>query len=193
MPGSAQGPHGGGWKGVRDWCGFEVAQLGGLAEVEVLENADILIIHIDADVADEDEVQCAQPCPPVEDTIDELRVVLLGWLGEQSIPEDVVFCIPSKSTEAWVLAALFPDDAVVLPCDPPPQAAQGPCLECRDDPASILIGKRPKLVKNASGRAKKITKMYEQQGSRLTTAWVGVRAVCTQAERFSLDVVSALS
>jgi len=182
-----QGPFGGGWKGVREWCIKEVRELGGLNQVG-MKNSDLLIIHIDADVADEDEIQCARACPPPEDTVEELHRMLLTWLGEDRKPEEVLFCVPSKSIEAWVLAALFPNDRHVFPCTPTPNAAKGPCLECRPDIASILIGKRPKLVKRQNGRHKKITSKYIENKAHFQDAWTNVRKVCSLAEHFHQEL-----
>jgi hypothetical protein len=49
--GGDAGPHGGGWKGVRGWC-QSVRDAGGIKAVGALpEDVDLLVIHIDADIA----------------------------------------------------------------------------------------------------------------------------------------------
>ena len=49
------GHFGGGWKGVSGWCGLVCQRNGGLAADIVLDTYDMLILHLDADVADENE------------------------------------------------------------------------------------------------------------------------------------------
>ena len=87
--GGDQGPLGGGWKGVRAWC-RQAAEQGGLEASGRLANTDLLIVHVDADVADEEEIACARPCPPPSDTVDALREVVLSWIGEQRIPTEEI-------------------------------------------------------------------------------------------------------
>lgn len=65
--GGDQGPLGGGWRGVEAWC-RQVADLGGLSASGRLANADLLIVHVDADIADEEDIACAKPCPPPSPT-----------------------------------------------------------------------------------------------------------------------------
>src|SRR5206468_4098251 len=97
---------------------------------------DVLMLHLDADVADrsyanggiEEAVQdlpCVQACPPPAASTDPLRVVLLRWVGESYVPPRTVLCTPSKSVEAWVVAALFPNDMSVtrgIECWPNPES-----------------------------------------------------------------------
>ncbi|MCU0229501.1 MAG: hypothetical protein MUF01_17870 [Bryobacterales bacterium] len=49
------GQFGGGWKGVSGWCGLVCDRSGRLKEDIVLDTYDVLILHLDADVADEKE------------------------------------------------------------------------------------------------------------------------------------------
>jgi hypothetical protein len=48
--GGHAGPLGGGWKGVRRWCQQEAPVGGGPLRV-LLQNHDLIIVHVDADVA----------------------------------------------------------------------------------------------------------------------------------------------
>src|SRR6266545_3925071 len=67
---------------------------------------------------------CVQPCPPPSASTNPLRQVLLRWLSESDMPPRTVLCTPSKSMEAWVVAALFPHDAAVnrgIECWPNPE------------------------------------------------------------------------
>src|SRR6478735_7995827 len=118
------GPLGGGWKGVYKWC-RQSALLGGrLSGDPIFINYDLLVLHLDADVAGEDpanhpinpipelagQLPCEQACPPPSASTDPLRLAMLSWVGEAHTPPRTVLCTPSKSTDAWVMAACFPMD-----------------------------------------------------------------------------------
>jgi hypothetical protein len=64
--GGNQGTFGGGWKGVRAWCQNLSNDFQNLAAYLKTVELDILIIHIDADVARDNEINCAIPCPPAK-------------------------------------------------------------------------------------------------------------------------------
>ncbi|MEN8220446.1 MAG: hypothetical protein ABFS56_29675 [Pseudomonadota bacterium] len=65
-----QGAFGGGWKGVRAWCQNLTNDFQNLAAYLKTVELDILIIHVDTDVARDNEINCAMPCPPAQDTCD---------------------------------------------------------------------------------------------------------------------------
>lgn len=170
-----------GWTGVRNWCEQCRDDYGGLGErlaQAPLVNTTALVIHVDADIAGHEKIACERPCPPASDTVDALRETVLGWGGEQEVPPAAVLCIPSKSTEAWVLAALYPDDKLV-----------GPDLECRRDPAASLKQRPEKLVRGEH----KMLDAYRDVAERMTEGWRHVRKVCTQAARFASDFADAVS
>lgn len=177
------GPHGGGWKGVRSWCYSMVAESGSLRDSSALVFADLLIVHIDADVADENEVSCGKPCPPASHTTDSLRAVLLGWAGETILPAKVVFCTPSKNTESWVVAALYPNDRII---------SAG--IECHANPAAILCSKPApqRLVRRKDNRYRKLEDRYKAKATVFTNAWNSIRKICSEAERFSVEFETAL-
>ncbi len=182
--GGDQGTFGGGWKGVRAWC-QQSSEQGGILSSGGLENTDVLIVHVDADVADDREVACVQPCPHPSATTDALRTMILSWLGEDTLPSKTIFCIPSKSTEAWVLAGLFPDDPHVVPCDS--SLEDNLCLECQVDPASLLINKKrsgKRLVRRKNGRVRKDTRSYKAIQGILVQEWPQIVAICSEAQRF---------
>lgn len=86
----AFGPLGGGWGGVYRWCRQAVDRSGGSVRSDPLfDFHDLLVLHLDADVADKsypeanihdnyEDLPCAEPCPPSQATTDRLRRVLLG-------------------------------------------------------------------------------------------------------------------
>lgn len=181
--GGAQGGLGGGWKGVCRWC-MEARDAGGLHDSGVMLIPDLLIIHIDAEVADEKELLCAQPCPPPSDTVDELKEAVLGWLGEKSIPPDLLICIPSKSTEAWVIACLHSGD---------PQIRRLKInLECLNKPETLLISRQEGLVRRKQKSIRKMTAAYRQVKPRLATGWSRAKRKCQEASRFAGELKQAI-
>jgi hypothetical protein len=184
-----------GWPGAYRWCREAVDRAGRLGNDVVLLAYDILILHLDADVAnldyggahiedapDPNDLPCADVvCPPPTTTTDSLRLVLLRWAGETATPPKVVLCTPSKNTEAWVLAALYPAEAVIT----------GGNLECVAAPANLL-GAKPaaeRLVR--SGR--KDRERYEARTQDMANAWPQVRQICTEAERFSVEFLKEVT
>jgi hypothetical protein len=178
------GPHGGGWKGVRSWCRAMAEESGSLGASSALFFADILIIHVDADVADDREVNCARPCPPCCDTTNALRVAILEWGNEMKKPEKVVFCTPSRNSEAWVIAALYPNDKIVT--------SGG--LECRQSPEAYLAGKPAdeKIVRKNGRKYKKEEALYRSRQSTFMEKWAFVRSCCSEADRFSTEYLDAI-
>lgn len=184
------GDYGGGWSGVYKWCVDAAHQGGGrLSGNGMLENYDLLIIHVDADVAgagygggnitprlSDLALPCAQPCPPAEDTVNALRAVLLSWCGENKPPPRTVLCIPSKSMEAWVAAALFPQDVIVKKNTQP--------FECYADPEARLRV-QPARVRNA-----KSVPGYRAKQTELSAAWPCLAGPggLSQAARFDADL-----
>ena len=188
----ASGLLGSGWAGVYRWCHSPAARGGGrLGGNQLLfQDYDVLILHLDADVAAEDyahgsivpvagdrTLPCEQPCPPASATTDALRGVLLSWCGETSGPTHTVICMPSTSTEAWVIAALFPNDR-----------AMSLNIECYPDPESRL-GQQPK-----KRRIRKSQGTYRAVSRRLTAAWPSLGRVgnLSEARRFEDEVLGAL-
>jgi len=183
-----------GWEGVRRWCERQCERFGdpdAALSRPPLAGSHAVVVHIDADVADPDKLNCRSDCPPAEDTVNALRDVLLCWSKVPGAPPSVVFCIPSKAIEVWVYAALCRRDDV-----------DGEWLECRDAPESLLAGLpgKPKLVhkerepasKGAGRRWRKVTDAYREAAPRVAAAWPHVCSVCTQAERFDRELRAAL-
>ncbi|MEW6749726.1 MAG: hypothetical protein AB1505_01950 [Candidatus Latescibacterota bacterium] len=183
----AFGPRGGGWVGVYRWCKQAASRGQGRLSADRLlfETYHVLVLHVDADVAGREytdativpdsadgRLPCQQPCPPASATTDALRGVLLSWCGEVAAPDRVVLCIPSKSTEAWVIAALFPGDR-----------AMSLGIECYPDPEGRLAP-QPKR-----GRIRKTQRDYQARATDLQAAWsaTATPAVCGEALRFQQE------
>jgi len=182
-----------GWGGVYRWCCESVERAGHLRDDVLKHSYDLVILHVDADVAHSNyaaahisnaanpgDLPCDQPCPPPNATTDALRRVILGWANEEVTPPFVVLCTPSKCVEAWVLAALYPTDPAVT----------GEGLECHPSPGVLLQVKpaHERLIR--SGR--KDAKRYEAKGGDISTAWPVVRQICSEAERFSTELLLAV-
>lgn len=177
-----------GWGGVYLWCQGILQRNGERLTGDMLfDEHDLLILHLDADVAAKSysdceiddstgDLPCEESCPPPAATTDRLRLVLLRWLGETSIPEKTVLCTPSKSCETWTVAALFPDDAVMI--------RKG--WECHPKPESRL-GTKPKAV-----RVYKTEASYKLIQDDITAAWPRLTVELSEAGRFSDDFVSAV-
>lgn len=179
----------GGWGEVYRWCRQSACEGGGsVSGSSVLSGHDLLIVHVDADVASKtyasahiqdapcENLPCEEPCPPPEHTTNALRGVVLNWLGEHECPQRIVLCTPSKSTEAWVLAAMRPEHRLVQQND----------WECYPNPERQL-GTLPR-----GRRFEKSQHDYRRIEGDLTTAWPIVSARLTEAARFESEFLAAV-
>jgi hypothetical protein len=186
------GTTGFGWPGVYRWCREAVEKGGGsISGGPVLESYDAVVLQVDADVAGASyqqghiddatgDLPCEKQCPPPQATTDALRPVLLRWLGEAVAPRRLAICMPSKSLEAWLLAGLYPNDAVV----------ESGTLECRANPERLLSGK-PKDGRLVRGSHKDFN-MYQNRAQDFAQNWSCVEQKCTQAKRFAVDLRMAI-
>jgi hypothetical protein len=191
---SAFGSMGTGWVGVYKWCHAAAARGNGNLSGDRLifgaGNYDLLLLHLDGDVAGcnysdgslvplqhDGALPCAQACPPPKDTMNELRKVLLSWCGEAVTPPKTVLCLPSKSTEAWVVALLFPTDQAI---------AQG--IECYANPESRL-GQQPAAV-----GIRKTKRDYLSRSAELAQAWprIATPAAVGEAFRFQTEFLATV-
>lgn len=185
----------GGWKGVLAWCeGISMVSQAG--RDEAIRQADCLIIHIDADVATDPNFKSPpldNPCPPAKNACDWVRNHLTAMLGGSVSPK-VVLCVPAQDLEAWVLCALHPD-----------VADEYAPIECRQEPATLLVQRPPhRLVRRKDGgRLKKEPARYKSSLPKTIKGWpncaAGEPPRCPEARRFeqaakqALGVVSSLS
>jgi|GEM_PF-1461327 len=186
---------GGGWAKVYLWCRQMLSDSGGNARNSSLfQQHEILVIQVDADVADKrytDDQRimnppqdlplnmpcarpCTTPCPRPREITDALRAVVLGWLNETSTPPQTVICIPSRSIETWVLVALFPNDPT----------AKRANIECRRD-CDVRL-KTHGLIKSGQ----KLINEYRANEKAMAAAWGHVRGRCAEAERFSQEFLA---
>lgn len=179
---------GSGWGGVFKWC--QQFRQRGAASIEAdatLSGFDLVIVHLDADVADKSyadcgaamaqaatglrPLPCAKPCPPPGDSVAALEAVLLDWLGIAATGARSLFCIPSKASESWLAAAALPAGHALL---------NG--LECRFDLETRLAA-LPKAQ-----RIRKTRRDYQDRASQITAQWRAVTAQCQQAVCFEQQV-----
>jgi hypothetical protein len=198
QPTTTFGETGTGWKGVRRWC-RETWQRAGSSLGTILSSAvgpplDLLVIHVDASIASETDLQADEdlpveevqlPCPPAIATASRLRQVIAHWLRcGDSFPPQVILAIPAQDTESWTFAALFPND---------PLCAR-PDYECirsgRDHPAyRLTLAKYGRLLQRSEGRIKKPERNYRAVAPKISDVWETVCRICSQAERFSEDIL----
>ena len=106
-----------------------------------------------------------------------IQAVILRWLGERQCPTQLVLCTPSKSTEAWVIAAVWPTNPLILRGN----------WECHEDPERQL-GALPKRR-----RFEKAVRDYRGKQDVMTAAWPAVSANLAEAARFEREFLAALS
>jgi len=176
--GDFRGEYGTGWKGVLRWCDACKVDFVDLTSHPLFRNFDVLIIHLDADIADETDIKLALQCPPASATTDRLRDLLCKRTGMSQMPGNIVLCVPSKATEAWVLAALYPDEKYSTH------------IECVPRPADRLAGKPATERLVSSG--KKLPQKYEHRKDDITEQWPRVRLTCAEAQRFDHDLRRAV-
>lgn len=188
-------PHlGTGWSGVLKWCQAAGQRHNGPLDTDpTLDGYDLLIIHLDTDVAlkryaDCGEVvsdaatrlgwlplPCNKPCPPVADSCAQLQAALLTWLAPATPGTKSVWCIPAQSTGAWLAAAVLKADNKLLHR-----------LEC-DSTVEDALSRLP-----LKQRIKKTVPDYRKHADSLRVNWSQVKAQCSQAQVFERDVLAAV-
>ena len=180
---NSQGPLGGGWPGVFSWC--QIQGSGGAdACIDILANLNVLVIHVDADIARERDLahlSLTRPCPPASDTVDRVRDHLLDKLGLREPPPRLVFCIPAQATEAWVFACLHPDE---VDFHQP--------FECRPKPESLLVAKGPyRLARKKGSKVDKDVGRYRDAAGDISAGWDQACGRLAEAERFRREFLQA--
>jgi len=197
-----------GWCGVFEWClKYRRGEGGDLEDHPLLtaSRPDLLILHLDADVADAKYTYCRKkivaeaaalgalpcvdpcppPCPPVQPPADALEIVLRSWLSPTAIGPCTVICIPSKAIDSWVAAALPDDSGIKIEGD----------IECDPDMPARLEALRGKLAvkrKRVGQYKHKRSSEYRKHATRITAEWSRICERCSQARRFHKDLLSAV-
>lgn len=165
-----------GWAGVQHWCQRYGSRLTRFMR-EYGEPLDLLVIQVDASIAHNPAINLERPCPPASDTSDALRDLVVQWVGGQ-LPHNVIVAIPSKTSDAWVCAALVGGNAL---------------LECDPEPLGRLVtvaGLGFNLKRSPDGKVRKPT--ARQYGIHLAPHVAAhfdqVRSGCSEAEQFAQQV-----
>lgn len=197
QPEATQPIMGTGWCGVLKWCqaAHQRHQLhhGSLDTDPTLVGFDLIIIHLDVDVASKQygdcggllaataqdsnwgSLPCMQPCPPVSDTVDFLGEVIKSWLGPVTPGDRTLFCLPAQSSGTWLAAAVLDSSDPLL--------ANGEC--------DLTLESRLKQLPKAQ-RIKKTIKEYRSHAPHITQKWLQVKQICTQAEVFEHLVLATI-
>lgn len=194
QPEATQGILGTGWCGVLKWLQAAHQRHSGSLDTDpTLVGFDLLIVHLDVDVASkqygdcglsiEDIAQknhwgtlpCAQPCPPVSDTVNALDNVIKSWISETKSDDRTVFCLPAQSAGTWLAAAVLPSEHRLL--------MGGEC----DLKIESQLEQLPK-----NQRIKKKTREYRNYAPSITAQWSQVKQICTQAEHFEQLVLTKI-
>ena len=183
-----------GWSGVLKWCHAAGRRHAGTLDADpTLEGFDLLIIHLDVDVAAasyEDcgpavtemaianewaALPCAHPCPPASASVAPLTDALMSWLQPAQPGAKTVLCLPAQSIGAWLAAATLPSGHALLSA-----------AECNAQLESRLSNLP------LSQRIKKTPRDYRAAASKVAANWDAVRAHCGQARAFEQAVLAVL-
>lgn len=187
---------GGGWCGVNKWCSaYKARGASSLKTDTTLQRFDLIILHVDADIAEKNYADCGKvwssdsahnkwtplptanlPCPPVHTAINIVSKAILSWLGITALDACTVLCIPSKASEAWLIAAAFSPDH---------RLQQN--IECHPKLETALAA-LPK-----SERIRKCIPEYRKHAKTITANWEGVTRTCSQAGEFTDSISAALA
>ena len=189
------GAKGSGWCGVARWCRAKAAEGFGNFETDpTMQHFDLVIIHLDGDVADKSYADCGENFPGeglpldlgptmVAQRVAMLEKTLCEWLGVSAPGSKTVWCIPHLAMEAWIVAALFPSEVAALF---PSENESGDSLESTPNLDKWLA------VRPLTLRLRKNTRDYKAWATEFTQGWPFAITTCSQASRFDSDVRSHL-
>jgi hypothetical protein len=187
QPENPSGKRGAGWGGVLKRCWeFRKRKLAGFEEDPTAELYDLLILHLDADVAGKlysntlrladhpfalnnfGVLPCEKPCPPAEDSVNELKAVITSWIDIGPLGGKTTLCIPSKSSDAWLAAAVFYSDPDLMDN-----------IECKNMAKELEKLKVKFRIK---------MREYQKSAEKITANWEQVCQLCPQADAFHQDM-----
>jgi hypothetical protein len=164
-----------GWRGVLAWCSA-VSESLRVSRDTVLSKADILVVHVDGDVARDNGFSVpafSADIPPVEALCDHVRRRIAELFGGD-LPANVVVCVPALDLEAWLVAGLHPE-----------VADEHEPIECFDNPAQLLLGRAPhRMIRMKDGRFRKVTERYKDAVDAFLASWAECVARAPQAGVF---------
>ncbi|NQZ10439.1 MAG: hypothetical protein HRT35_25075 [Algicola sp.] len=196
QPEATQPRMGEGWNGVLKWCYATSQRFDGVLDDDpTLAGFDLLILHLDVDVAamrysdggalvtqlaqthDWGALPCVRSCPPVIDSCNELLSVLRSWLGGVSIGERTVVCLPAQSSGTWLAASYLPSGHRLLAG-----------VECND-----AVEEQLKYLTLTLKIKKKSQREYRKKAGEISNNWRRVTELCRQAQAFEDAVRAVLS
>jgi hypothetical protein len=176
---AGQPVQGGGWPAVRAWCLEWGSKLEALMRGVEGQDLHLLVIHVDCSMAQ--NVGARHPCPPAKTTADALRSVInSSWLGRPTQPPYLVLATPAQATEAWLVAALVPPYGRLA------------SVECRVDVENELVARRILSRRPGGGGVRKPVARFEPLAADMVQRLADVRAACSEADRFGLELLSAI-
>lgn len=192
-----------GWKGVQRWC-KETWKIQGSSLETILDEGsemplDFLIIHLDADIVRENDLQdgivnpivgIPFPCPPASQNVHAIQNIVIHWLNQEALPERVILAIPSQDTENWTFAALYPSDVLC-------QNANYECIQQgitrNNHPAyRLTLREYGKYLKRDGSEIKKHVNRYRQIANQVGINWETVCQICAQASAFQQAIIERL-
>ena len=197
------GEFGTGWKGVRYWC-RQMAKDNDLdifLSDEAGTNLDLLVVHVDADIVTEHDLQeglgevnldIPVPCPPADGNAHAIQQLFHRWLLKENLPSKIVFAIPSQDMENWTFAALFPSDTL---CERPDYECIQSGRNRNNHPGHCLTLQQyawpgcGKILTRHNGEIKKSEKRYRRIVGKIVENWETVCGICTQAAAFEQSVL----
>jgi hypothetical protein len=183
-----------GWGGVLKWCDAAGRRHAASLDTDpTLEGFDLLVIHLDMDVAQKQYADCGlgvpeqatangwaalpchMPCPPVAATCTRLEAVLRSWLNPAKAGAKTVLCLPAQSSGTWLAVATLPADHALLVG-----------AEC-----NVVLEKSLEQLPLAQ-RIRKSPREYKAHARQVTANWAGIKALCSRAAAFEQAVQAAL-
>jgi hypothetical protein len=185
-----------GWEGVVLWChNVKSRILTSIDDDPFCNFYDMLIIHIDGDVAFDSysscnnhivalskeyhwcKLPCSANCPPASETCNNLEMTIHSWLKPVKKGNRTVICIPAMSPETWIAVAVLPPADRLFAGNPECYRA----INTRLNNAKLEY------------RVKKTPRDYERVKPKITGLWSKITNVCDQAKKFEADVLSIVN
>lgn len=169
-----------GWKGVVKYAA-SLAERAAMGSV-LPANLDLLVVHLDGEVANEPIMELSVSCPPASAAANELRSIVLFIMGLDVASEPrVVVSVPCQDIEAW-LVPLYRQSEIS-------DCAEGiAAVECMSKPAHLFQGGKPKLARFKNGELSKKTAEYRAIAPHIAKMWPTIRQL-SQALRFEQDLL----
>jgi hypothetical protein len=159
-----------GWHAVKKWCEDYGPWLKTYLSASYGSPVDILVIHVDADIASQLGVDL--PCPPAEKICETVAHTVKRWLRKRP-PAQIVIAVPAMKIETWLCVALL--------------RSTNPNIECEPRPELYLV-KRKLLPKDEHGQPVKDLSVYRELAPTVAKKLQTIRQVCGEADRFATRV-----